>query len=336
MSLRDKIVELITETGIGFVEKSRTIKTTCPSCHQDDKFSILKENGSCICYRGSCDFGRQWFQDWLALTLKISVKEARAKISNEKKSRVIDPGLENGLKLDFVLKNPNSSDDDPLEAALSKIKPFPFPEFYMVPIDDPSASEGAAYLASRGVSMELAKKYGVHYAKIARRVYFPVVMNGTPYGYQGRHIDKVPEDMRMRNNDGFARETLVMFADNLIGKTFAIMAEGPFDALKFDSVGANVCTMGKVVTDKQLEIIRSYGITKLYLALDDDAASEMNAIVDKGQLELYKIDVPQSCIDRCAAAGKKADFGECTFEEAEVAFRNARRLGLSRLLLHLK
>ena len=127
----------------------------------------------------------------------------------------------------------------------------------------------------------------------------------------------------MRNNEGFSRETLVMFADNLIGSNFAIVAEGPVDAIKFEQVGGNICTMGKVVTDKQLDIIKSYGIQKVYLALDDDALLEKNLVAEKLNLTTFRLSVPKSCIERCEKIGKKADFGECTFDEARQAFESA-------------
>jgi hypothetical protein len=117
-----------------------------------------------------------------------------------------------------------------------------------------------------------------------------------------------------------------MFAHNLLGKDFAILAEGPFDALKFDYVGGNVATMGKVVTKKQLDIIKSYGIRKLYLALDADAAYEVDEIVKSGEFETYIVKVPDSCTARCRAVGKKSDFGECTFEECVTAFNQAERV----------
>ena len=116
---------------------------------------------------------------------------------------------------------------------------------------------------------------------------------------------------------------------------FAIVAEGPFDGLKFEKVGSNISTMGKVVTEQQLERIYSYGVSKLFLALDDDAAYEINEIVQKTHLECFRLNVPESCRARCAAMGKKADFGECTYEEAEYAFLNATPMNSTMILMHV-
>ena len=338
MSLRDKIVELIAESGVGYVEKSRTIHTTCPSCGRDDKFSILKENGSCICYRGTCSFGKQWFDNWVALTYGISIRDAKDKIQDRfyQKKEVLDLNL--GWKIPTTSHEDLEMEPDSREWLLSGIESIAFPEFHMVPISHMDAEEGVTYLDNRGINAELASKYDICYSKTFRRIYLPIYMNGTVYGYQGRHIDPVEDGLRIRNNIGFHRETLVMFADNLVNKSYAILAEGPFDALKFDLVGGNISTMGKVVTEKQMEIIKSYGISDLYLALDDDAANEMNEIVNKYacQFNLFKVNLPQSCVDRCTLTGKKPDFGECSMDEASVAFKTAQPIGLGQILNYVK
>jgi hypothetical protein len=316
--MRNRIVDLISEAGVGMKEKANTIYTTCPLCQKDDKFSILKKSGACICYRGSCTFGKRPFREWVALTFHISEQEAKTKLFGEREEKKEE------ILSSLTLRMPTADDDEDLEdLSLNGLQEMPWPEFHMVPIASPAAAEGAAYLASRGVTSEIATKHEVCYSRTYRRVYFPVKMSGKCFGYQGRHIDKVESSFRMRNNDGFRREALVMFADNLLGKDFAIVAEGPVDAIKFDLVGGNVCTMGKVVTDKQLDIIRSYGIQKLYLALDDDALFETNELAKRSRLSAYRLEVPKSCKERCDLAGKKADFGECTYEEAKLAFENA-------------
>jgi len=327
MLLHDKIKELISEAGASYKEKSRTIYTVCPACGQSDKFSILKQNGACVCYRGSCSFGKKWFPDWLSMTMNIPIAEARARLNSSKYTRI---DLDQELKLD--LKDNFSETESKQET----ISPIQFPEYHMLPIDAPESKEGSDYLAGRGISIELAKKYGIMYSSMLRRVIFPVTMNGNVYGYQGRHIDNVGYGLRMRNNEGFRRDTLVMFLDNLNSSDYAIICEGPVNALKFDNVGGAVCTMGKVVADYQRQAILSKGVSKIYLALDEDAASEMAELADDLNMPVYKLDVPASCIERCRQAGKKPDFGECTFEECEEAFKNATLIDVTQVLIYLR
>lgn len=239
----------------------------------------------------------------------------------------VDPDrLEAAQSLSFEVREDQAPDVDEVK----------FPEFHMTSVLEPDGAEGMAYLERRGITRDMAEKYELHFSKLERRVYFPVMREGRCYGYQGRHIDNVDKGFRMRNNDAFRRDVLVMFADNLDGSDFAILAEGPFDALKFESVGSNVCSMGKAISQRQLDIIYSFGIKKLYLALDDDAAYEINQIVKNSPVETYRIFVPDSCIQRCKAQGKdKADFGECTFEEAAQAFSQASKIDASTVLIHI-
>jgi hypothetical protein len=328
MRLEEKIRDLIAEAGVGFKEKQRTLYTVCPMCGKDDKFSILKQNGSCVCYRGSCSFGKRWFPEWLALTTGIPLDEAKKKVYSRDLDRV---NLDE--KLTFELHDNFTESVVPDE---DQIKPVPFPEQHMIPIEASEAKEGLDYLANRGVDQQRASTLGIMYSPLYRRVIFPVAIGGTVYGYQGRAIDKVPDGQRMRNNEGFRRDRLVMFLDNIKDSKHAIICEGPINAIKFANVGGAVATMGKVVTDRQLDAILSTGIEKVYLALDDDAAKEMNELAEFIRLPVYKIDVPQSCIDRCRQTNKKPDFGECTYLECEMAFKTASLLDMSRLVIYLK
>jgi hypothetical protein len=317
MGLGDRIKELIAEQGVPYNEKARTIYTTCPICDQSDKFSILKDNGSCICYRGSCEFGKRWFADWLALTANITIKEAKDLLYSTDAIR-FDPKEE--IKTGFI------SDDDDISDPLKDMSPIVFPENHMMKIGSPYADEGQAYLVSRGIPPETASKYGLYFSPMLRRVVFPITMGSKVYGFQGRHIDKVSDDFKMRNNEGFKRERMVMFGDNLKNSEHVIICEGPVDAIKFDKVGGAVCTMGKVISEKQRAFIFKHNIKKVYLALDDDAYEEMNELLSQIKLPVYKIHIPDTCRVRCDQMNKKPDFGECTFDECEEAFKNAEKI----------
>jgi hypothetical protein len=311
MNLADRIKEIIAECGVSFVEKPRTIYTTCPLCGRSDKFSILKENGACICYRASCEFGRRWFVDWIMLTANVDRVTAKLMLYNNNTSS-------KGLYIQFDEKNNQKQDE---------LKPITFPDLSMVSIDSPEAIDGANYLKSRGIPVEIAVHYSIYYSPLLRRVIFPVIMDGKVYGYQARHIDNVDSAQKVRNNEGFRRDSLVMFYDRIELNGHVIITEGPIDALKFHFVGGNICTMGKVVTDKQIDLILEKNPAKIYLALDEDADKEMNELRYKfSGKELYWIRLPKSVKERCAGVNKKADFGECTFLECSEAFKNAIKL----------
>lgn len=313
MSLKERMIELIGEQGLDLRETERTLHTTCPVCGKSDKLSILKDNGATICYRGSCQF-KGWFEDWLAQTAGITVKEAKAKIRGPSAVSSYDLEQEEGQE----------------EGAVMPIQ-WPIPG--LVSIGSEYFPEGRAYLESRGIPVDVAAAYGIMYgpdtsqlqpSAMQRRVYIPIVReNKRCYGFQARAIDKVDDKDRMRNNTGFRRDRLVMFEDKLAAVRHAIICEGPFDAMKFHKVGGAVATMGKVVTDKQLELIKSYRPARVYLALDDDAADEIMALTNKFECPVYYVRVPESAVARCRANRKKADFGECTFDECVQAISEA-------------
>lgn len=324
MDISDRIKELIAEQGVSFHEKAKTIYTTCPKCDRSDKFSILKANGSCICYHGSCDFGQRWFHDWLSMIAKIPVKEAKDKMYGMDSVKV-NPDAEVKIDLDESYNK-----RDPWQGLV----PIKFPEDHMIRIESPYADEAQEYLRGRGIPIGMAAKYGIKYTPMFRRIIFPVTMNGLVYGYQGRAIDKVSDAEKMRNNDGFNRAKMVMFVDGLKTSEHVIFCEGPVDAIKFDKVGGAIATMGKVISDQQKQLIFKNPLKKIYIALDDDAAEEMNQLAAAQGLPMFKIEVPNSCRERCELNNKKADFGECTFDECVEAFREAKPIDAIHTFVH--
>jgi hypothetical protein len=329
VNLSEKIKNIIAEQGLSFKERSRTIYTYCPVCGRDDKFSILKQNGACICYRATCDFGKRWFVDWIVLTANISHTEAKALLAGVEINQFED---ENG-QLQINLNDPTEVD----VSNFNNIKPVKFPEFHMIKIDQTEAFDGQKYLESRGIPTNIAAEYDIYYSPVFRRVYFPVKVNGTTCGYQGRHIDAVPNSDRVRNNEGFSREQLVMFLDKTQDNDYVIISEGPIDAIKFHFAGSNICTMGKIITEKQQKLIFNKKIKKIYLALDEDADIESRQLYRKyGDRIFFLVKIPESAKIRCANLNKKADFGECTFEECLQAFKGAEELTGSELIIYLK
>jgi hypothetical protein len=321
------IKEVIEEQGLSFREKARTIYTTCPKCDQDDKFSIIKENGSCVCYRGSCDFGRRWFDEWLSLTSRCTIQEAKERISDGPVITGEFAKITTNFDLNLQLE----------DIEVEQLEELTWPPHDTVMIDRDIPTDGLAYLESRGVPAEVASHYGIRYSIQRRRVIIPVFMNGKCYGWQGRAIDDVEDGFRMRNNEGFRRAKLVMFLDQIRPNSHVIISEGPFDAMKFHLVGGNISTLGNEISNEQIELIFSKRPSGIYIALDADAAKETTKLIGRSQdLKVYTLEVPDSCKRRCEKAGKKADFGECTFVEAKESFLNARQRSKHEIVLYLK
>lgn len=311
-----KYVEFIEKFGYDVKIRPATLYTTCPKCGRNDKFSVRKSDGATVCYHGSCTYGSSRpFHYWIAAVKKISLEQAKTILFGIEEAEMSDLGLD--LKLDFHKRT---------EAAEEEILPIEWPPEGVYKIDGIGGVDGASYLNKRGIPSDIALKYDIRYSPKQSRVFFPILMDDECYGYQARHIDKVDAKFRMRNNEGYQRGQLVMFYNNLTKSSHAIIAEGPIDALKFDKCGGNIATLGKVVTDKQLQSIIDTGIEKIFLALDEDANIETINLFEKITLPVYKVELPESVKQRCKTQGKKADFGECTFDECFKAFNEAEEL----------
>ncbi len=328
----ERVSELFKEHATLQKENSRSYITECPVCHNAKKFYIFKHNGRATCHRPSCDFGKRPFHEWLALTIGIDSEDAKKLVIN---TILIDQVSEitfNTIDFDVYQEDGNMSDSD--------LPEMDYPTPLHLPIDDPMSSEGLAYLVSRGVSKELAEYYEITYSPWQRRVVLPIYQDGRCRGWQARAIDKVEPGFRMRNNDGFRRDSLVMFYDSAKDQKDLFVLEGPFDGMKFHGFGGFIATMGKVITAKQVELIKNTKAEKVYLGLDEDAAPEINKLKAEldGIKDLYWIKTPQSCITRCLSQGKKADFGECTPEEIAEAIQDAESLfgGVRQLIIYFE
>src|ERR1700690_721935 len=192
------------------------------------------------------------------------------------------------------------------------------------PIDHPHSKRGLTYLQSRGIPLEVAQKYHIHHSPTTQRVLIPMEVNGRLLGHQGRlivpnviwneELQKFKEAPKIISSDNFPNSRVVIFADNLKGSEHAIICEGPFDAMKFDLCGGNIATTGKAVSKGQINFIRSYGVKKIYLALDRNAYAESTKLAQEfSDLEVYKINVLDGY----------QDFGEMSFEQCLQAFKEA-------------
>lgn len=302
-----RVRSVLEQLGIEFKEKDHKFTTSCPSCGKDYKCDVSKRGGSTICYSDACEVGLKSrpFDEWYSDASGLTIAEARSALGSESDPLPPEPselGPEDDGELPAVSMPPGS-----------------------LPLDMEQCERGRQYLDGRGISREVADAYGVTYDFMEDGVVFPIstVDGDRIVGWQRRAINPSSPKYKVMSSTGLQRARCVMFADRLNGSDHAIVCEGPFDALKFHLAGGNVATLGKVVTDQQLEIIAQPWIKRVYLALDDDAGVEMWKLCGRLHVPIFRPLIPAACRDRCEATGKKADFGECTMEEALQAFRDA-------------
>jgi hypothetical protein len=290
----------------------------CPACGGNEKLYIEKSSGRSICFKHKteeCPTAKTGIIHTLHL-----LSEVPHRIIKEELSDKIITTQEEVLSLedevDLEIENQKKKELSPID-----VKQLPFD---CKPIDWPEAKEGLDYLTGRGLDLETLKRQNVMYSNRYRRVIFPVIMNGEMYGWQGRAVDK-NNPLRMYNLPGEWKTKTLMFFDNLKGSDKAILAEGAISALKFSKVGGFVATMGKVISQKQIDMVLDLGVKKVYLALDPDAINEMEDLTKrllmqtKYKVECFLIKVP---VD-------KEDFGDCSYDECVNAYQTSIKLDLS-------
>jgi hypothetical protein len=335
---------LLKEHGIKYRTGAVSLLLQCPRCGKDKKLAIRKTDGKFCCWvcrERDSFFG--WAEYALTEVLSLSVGEIKAKlygIGHQSAGARLEVDLEDFFG-DF------EEEDGEVEYSPGSGLPLVQYPYDFVPINHPHAVRGAAWLdKKRGVPLEIAVQYGIHYSPLRREVVFPVRRGSSLYGWQGRvvydHVwqdDKgvTRESPKAMTSKGLPRDQTLMFWDRLNGIDHAVIAEGPISGIKAHLCGGNVVTMGKAVSDKQIEILRDAGIRKLYIGLDPDAAQEIMGLVSRvADMECYQMITEEVLEETGHAVDRDLDLGDLTFEQVHVLFRNAPRLSGHELLVHLR
>lgn len=315
----EALKKLIEDSGVSYRTNKRSYIFTCPRCQKPGKLMMLKESGRYICWvcaETSAFKGRPEFA--LRELLGMDIKRLQELLYGTGGAAALDP---EGL---FQVSLHDFYGDDPVpQDVQEQVKGLRFPlDFY--PIDHKHSANGLKYLEGRGIPLDVAKEYGLRYCPVQRRVIFPIQVGPKLVGWQARAIF----DTSWEDDQGFIRsapkilttgprDAVVMFQDNLEGSDHAIICEGPVDALKCHLAGGFVATMGKVVSERQIEIVRRSGVKKVYIALDPDAGSEAMRLTRAfADMRLYRL---------LPARGFK-DLGEMTAEGVLRQFQEAPRI----------
>jgi hypothetical protein len=327
MSINPELLEeYINELGINYKTNSLSYIFECPRCHKDVLY--MYRSNSCYFTCQKCKFkGSPEYA--LAELANVSLSIIKERLYG---TQWVDTTQQIDLKIfDFI------TDEDEIDIELFEIIPEIKWKFDEIKINEKHAIRGLRYLESRGVPLDIALKYQIRYAPVRQRILFPVIVNGRLLGHQDRlivenrvwneELEEYKEGAKVVSSDNLPNSRVPLFADNLIDSEHAIIAEGPFDGLKFSQIGGNIATMGKAVSKGQISFIRSKGVKRIYLALDRNAYNETNKLIQEfSDLETYVIKVPDH----------RQDFGDCTFEECAQAFKTASRTFPGMLLLHFE
>ena len=323
-----RLKELIEGSGVAFRSNSVSFIFTCPRCHKKDKLYIRKTNGQFICFvckEESGFSGRPEFA--LAEILCQPIHEIRVKLYGE--ATVKDYATLN-LKL-------NTFGNEEPEEESEIVIPEVCWGWSQYEIDHQHATQGASYLERRGISTSIAKEYGIRYNSVERSITFPITYKGRMVGWQTRIIDsdrvwmeelgKHVHITKSLTSKNLPKHLCVMFEHRLEGSDHAVLCEGPIDALKAHQCGGNIATMGKLVSRPQIELMKSHGVSKVYLALDPDASKEVGQLAQdlKEDFELYDMRPP----------APHKDLGEMEMGAVLELFKTAPKVKPGQLFLHL-
>lgn len=325
--LENKIQELLESAAVSYKNFRRSFVMSCPLCNKHDKLWMLKTTGQFVCW--SCQDsgfkGRPEFA--LCKIVNKSVQDIRTFLYGK-------TVWQSGVLLSCKWEDWFDSDEERVELVEPELLPTVYPPD-IVDIMDPISMPGVEYLLKRGIPPEVAQKYHIKYSPRQSRVIFPVISSGTLYGWQGRSIlpektyledGTVIKNIKALTSTDLKKQKILMFADSLKNSEHAVLCEGPIDAIKCDLVGGNICTLGKQVSDYQLNLLMNSGIKRLYLGLDPDAYKSAKEVVNKigNLIEIYDLRPPS----------KYSDLGEMSFLEVKQLFDNAPRLESWQLLVH--
>jgi len=293
----ENLRKIIESGGVFFKENPSSFVFTCPRCGKKDRLVIHKAEGFWCCYKCK-DEGFKGRPEYALKELYgLDLPYLRRELYGEGPS-IAKVFIENNIQWWDAEVTP------PPEEVLQEVAWNP------AFVDARENHYAMAYLDSRCITVQDVVDYGIKFNPTWGTVVFPVQLDGKLYGWQERSI----KDNFKYTTKGLKRERLIMFGDRLKGPEHAIITEGPVDAIKAGLCGGNVCTMGKAVSDRQLELITE-GKKRIYIGLDPDAGNEIYRLGSKlmSDFEVYLLHPPK---------GRK-DLGDCTQYEVLEQFKNA-------------
>lgn len=327
-----RLEAFVRASGVAYKAKSKSFVFTCPRCNKPEKLWMRRDTGRFVCFVCAEDQG---FRGAPEYALKELTGQPLLVVRKALYGDEVVPAT-TFLDLSWYTEVEEDDYDDAVVIA-SGLEATEWP-IDVVTLDDPQGRKGAAYLAGRGIPPDVAQQYDIRYSPASSAVVFPVALAGQLYGWQYRTVLPLTyrradgtsgTRLKTWSSDGIPRDRLVMFADRLAGSEHAVLCEGPVDALKAHLVGGNVATMGKAISEQQLQAVLRTGVRKLYLALDPDAASEIEPLLHKvGDVPTFLVELPEG------AGAAKVDMGSLSFEEARDRVLAAKPLRRGRIHLY--
>jgi DNA primase len=312
-----KIKQLLEQSGIATKQTKRSIVCSCPlqTCQSEFKVYIEKSSGRSICFK--C--GTKWKpQAILALMLQIPFEEAQRTLFGD-----INYELNDKLELFFNDEEGFDSIDAEFEedAPVELLKEVSIDPLFM-PVE--ASEEGMQYLAGRGVTdLNLIRQHGLLYSATMNAVIFVIRdLQSRIVGWQARYINPRDPKIRMMTYAGMLKAKILYNYNNTVNKHSLILTEGPFDCIKSDVVPGftAVASLGKIISDDQINLLISSQAENIYLGLDKDAYTEVQKLAEKlASVKKFKL-------FRLIPPSHRKDLGECNEIEIQQALKSSVQL----------
>jgi 5S rRNA maturation endonuclease (ribonuclease M5) len=339
LAITEKLRDFIDSSGLRPRTSQASYIFDCPRCGKAEKLYMFSDSGRFVCWVCNDTSGFRGKPEYALTELTGQPIQKIRKALYGTTSPTVEAFFD--FELTNWFSDDETFDDIPEIDKLPTV--FWGPGCY--PIDHPMARIGANYLESRGISLEVAKSYGIYYNGAKMRVLFPIQYKGNLYGWQGRavgvteytdpetgKVSRIPKALTAP--EGLKKERLVCFADQMTGSDQVIISEGPIDAIKMrlcspDGImpAGNVATLGKGVSQAQINLIKYSGASRVYLALDPDAASSTERLIKEFSpyMEVYVMEVPKPY----------EDFGEMTAEDVRTVYLKTKPVIPGQMYLYL-
>lgn len=308
MDLEAKLKKFIEDKGIDYKETRQSWVIDCisPACGKESHMYVRRRDGLAKCFK--CGSGWNWrrFVADLEGCKPSESWNVLFKGQSGNSLNNLDINLETQIYDDYHFV---SEDDEPY-IELSN-------DFQYVDKSD----AGMEYLCQRGVTdPKTILALDIRWHEGMQAVVFPISRNGLTYGWQARKINPKPDEPRLLTKTGFNKSKHLLNYDNAKDVDSIVLVEGPFDCAKIVQAGFSgaVCSFGKEVSQKQIEMLIRSNAKRIYVGLDPDAYKEADKVMDALLMfkEVFRVNPPNS----------KKDFGECSVSEIQFAVDNATKI----------
>jgi hypothetical protein len=310
MQLKKTPQEIFEESGIEFKPTKASLMIGCHVCGTDKKKrAVRRTNGGNKCFKcgNSMSFMRL-LSELLGISYEqVLVKYGTSTYAAEKVENKFSD-LVDSIKVTMGFKEkPQRQEEEGV------LKPVILDTFFK-PIE--TSVQGVEYLVKRGVaSPKVWIDYDIRFHPIMGGPVFPVKMFGKIVGWQCRKINP-GSGPRMLSMEGPWKSLSLLNYDNARKVDEIGLFEGPFDALAAEmSSLVSVATLGKIISKKQMQLLKDLPARRIYLGFDRDAYKEVRDFCKEmcKHKEVYRLVVPSH----------RDDFGECTPEEIRQAKESA-------------